>query len=102
MIAPLLKPLDVLRRAPLKEKRSREWQEMLWKHWPTPADWPGSLDVYEAAAFKRISEDTIRAASRPGRDGRAKLRHQRFGAAYRYSKSDLDQYGRVEAREVMS
>jgi hypothetical protein len=102
MIAPYLKSLDELRRSPLKEKRSRIWQDMLWQHWPTPAQWPGTLDVFEAAAYKRLSEDTIRAAARPGRDRRAKLRHQRFGATYRFAKADLDTYGLVQAREVAS
>lgn len=80
-------------------KSSREWQDAQWRKWPTPAHWPESLDVYEAAAYKRISPSSIIRASEPGRDGKAKLGHQRFGGIRRYSKATLDAFGVVPQRE---
>lgn len=98
MTAAALQSIVDLRRAPTAEKASREWQEALWQHWTTPEQWPGSLDVFEAAAYKRVSHATIRAALGTGRDGKAKLRHQRFGASYRIAKADLDRFGLVQDR----
>lgn len=79
-------------------KRSREFQEALWRKWPTPADWPGTLDIYEAAAYKRIEYKSIWMACQPGRDGKARLEHQRFGNTYRISKAKLDAFGVVKER----
>lgn len=93
-----LNSLADLRRAPHAEKCSRDWQEALWAHWPDDAQWPGSLDIYEAAAFRRTHPDTIRRACMPGRDKKARLEHQRLGASYRIRKIKLEAFGRVEER----
>lgn len=79
-------------------KSSAEWQEQCWVRWRTDDDWPFKLDVYEAAAYLRVSSDSIRRAMVTGRDGRAKLSHQRVGSVYRIRRGDLDNFGRVEAR----
>jgi hypothetical protein len=79
-------------------KSSREYQDLLWKKWPTEVDWPGKLDVYEAAAYCRVSPDLIRDALTLGRDGRAKLPHSRLGIVYRIRKADLDCFGQVLGR----
>ncbi len=81
-----------------KLKSSRDFQDILWKKWPAEADWPGRLDVYEAAAYCRVSPDLIRDALTTGRDGRAKLPHSRLGIVYRIRKADLDCFGRVLGR----
>lgn len=79
-------------------KASSEWQLARWTQWPREEDWPGLLDIFEAAAFCRVHPDTIRAAVRPGRDGKAPLAHQRWGAAYRIRKVDLVNHRRVKER----
>lgn len=81
-----------------REKSSPEWQDELWRRWPREEDWPARLDVYEAAAYLRLSPDTIRRALVQARDGRAKLAHQRIGSIYRIRRVDLDTFGKVEAR----
>lgn len=79
-------------------KSSAEWQDALWRKWPQESDWPGYLDVYESAAFLRVSPDTIRRALITGRDGRALLPHSRPAGIYRIRKEDLCAFGRVEKR----
>ncbi len=56
------------------------------------------MDVYEAAAYLRVSPDTIRRAVRVARDGKAQLAHQRLGSIYRIRKIDLDAYGVIPGR----
>jgi hypothetical protein len=81
-------------------KRTAEYADLLWKKWPRAEDWPGSLTIYEAAAYKRVEYKTIWRACKPGRDGKARLSHQRFGTDYRISKAALDRFGLVEQREA--
>lgn len=81
-------------------RRSREYQEMLWRQWPSPEQWPGKLDLCEAAAYLRSDYSSIWEAAQVGKDGRAKLPHQRIGAKYIFNKRDLDAYGRVSGREA--
>jgi excisionase family DNA binding protein len=56
------------------------------------------MDVYEAAAYLRVSPDTIRRAVVVARDGRARLAHQRLRSVYRFRKADLDAFGAVPGR----
>jgi len=81
-----------------KLKASATWQDALWRRWPREDCWPVKMDVYEAAAYLRISPDTIRRAVVIARDGRAKLAHQRLGSVYRFRKADLDAFGAVPGR----
>jgi hypothetical protein len=81
-----------------REKSSTAWQDELWRRWPREEDWPARLDVYEAAAYLRLSPDSIRRALVQARDGRAKLAHQRIGSIYRIRRVDLDSFGKVDAR----
>ena len=87
-------------KSPRVNRQSREWQESLWRKWATPAEWPGSLDIYEAAAYKRVGYGTIWRACQRGRDGLALLAHQRFGDRYVISKAALDKFGAVAERAV--
>lgn len=80
------------------DRRSKAYQLACWAKWPTEAAWPGSLDLYEAAAYKRLDYATLWRACQPGRDNKARLAHQRFGSTYRISKRALDAFGRVEER----
>jgi len=84
--------------ATTREKSSTAWQDERWHRWPREEDWPARLDVYEAAAYLRLSPDSIRRALVPARDGRSKLAHQRIGSIYRIRRVDLDSFGKVEAR----
>ena len=77
---------------------SGEWQFECWRKWPKPENWPAILDVYEAAAFLRVSHWTLRRATVTGRDGRAKLSHQRIGSVIRFRRSDLEKFGLVKDR----
>ena len=87
--------------APVRvDQKSREYQDSLWAKWPTPADWPGSLNIYEAAAYKRISYDTVWTACQCGSDGKSRLAHQRFGNTYRLAKAALDAFGAVKERSA--
>ena len=52
-------------------KASETWQSKLWLRWPREDCWPAKLDIYEAAAYLRVSPDTIRRALVVARDGRA-------------------------------
>lgn len=79
-------------------KASETWQNELWMRWPREECWPAKLDIYEAAAYLRVSPDTIRRAVVVARDGHARLAHQRLGAVYRIRKSDLDTFGMIQGR----
>jgi excisionase family DNA binding protein len=81
-----------------KLKASAAWQDALWRRWPREACWPAKMDVYEAAAYLRVSPDTIRRAVVVARDGRARLAHQRLRSVYRFRKADLDAFGAVPGR----
>lgn len=81
-----------------KFKRSGAYADLLWQRYPRSERWPGVLDLYEAAAYKRVCYNTLWRACIPGRDGKSRLRHQRFGAAYRIARVDLDRFGLVEGR----
>ena len=81
-----------------KWKSSRAFQDLLWRKWPAETDWPGKLDVYEAAAYCRVSPDLIRDSLTLGRDGKARLPHNRLGGIYRIRKVDLDCFGQVLGR----
>lgn len=94
-------PANILGVAPEKtrvDRKSREWQDAQWAKWPTAAHWPGSLDLYEAAAYLRCAYITLWRACQTGRDHKARLAHRRLGDGYRIAKADLDRFGRVEAR----
>lgn len=79
-------------------KCSPAWQLAQWAKWPDEAMWPGVMDLYLAAAFCGVCPATIRRACIPGRDGRALLAHQRFGAKYIIRKASLLAFGKVQAR----
>lgn len=79
-------------------KATAAWQEALWRKWPAVSDWPGVLDVFEAASLLRVSPDTIRRALAVGRDGRARLAHSRPAGIYRILKEDVLRFGRVDGR----
>lgn len=79
-------------------KGTREWQDAQNAEWAARGFVPASLDLYEAAAYKRVCLETIRRACIPDREGKAALKHQRFGAAYRIAKADLDRFGLVDER----
>ncbi len=81
-------------------KTSEAWQCGPWARWPREEDWPAKLDIYEAAAYLRVSPDTIRRALIVARDGRAWLAHQRLGATCRIRKADLEVFGAVAGRPV--
>jgi hypothetical protein len=81
-----------------KWKSSRAFQDILWRKWPAEKDWPGKLDVYEAAAYCRVSPDLIRDSLTLGRDGKARLPHNRLGNIYRIRKADLDNFGQILGR----
>jgi hypothetical protein len=93
-------PLTHLLGATNEVKSSRAWQAQLWALWPTEAQWPGVLDIYEAAAFRRVHPDTIRRACTPDRNKQARLTHQRLGASYRIKKSALEAFGLVTERSA--
>lgn len=90
-------PVDSPRR-PSHYKRTAAYADDLWRKWPRTEDWPGSLNLYEAAAYKRVDYKTLWRACQTGRDGKARLAHQRFGTDYRISKAALDRFGLVEQR----
>lgn len=81
-------------------RRTSAYAAELWAKWPRAEDWPDSLDLCEAAAYKRVNYTTIWQACQIGRDGRATLPHQRFGAKRVFRKRDLDAYGAVKSREA--
>lgn len=99
----LAAPVESVRRRtkePRVDRKSREFQESLWRKWPTPADWPGVLDLYEAAAYRRVGYGTIWRACQCDRAGRASLAHQRLGDVYRVTRTALDAFGAVKTREA--
>lgn len=79
-------------------KSSKDWQESMWRQWKESGCWPAILDVYEAAAYLRVSPDTIRRALVCGRDGRARLAHHRIGSVHRIRRTDIDVFGKVDRR----
>lgn len=81
-----------------KLKSTEEWQSALWIRWPSESMWPAKLDIYEAAAYLRVSPHTIRRFLAVARDGKARLAHQRVGAVYRIRRVDLDAIGSVAGR----
>lgn len=101
IVAP--KPIPGVRK---KSAKAQLIEDMLWSRWPTPERWPGILSIDEAAAYLRVSSDSIRDATTLGRDGRARLRHQNLEgkagkhgkATKRLRKVDLDAWGLIEAR----
>lgn len=85
-------------RASHDQQAPADFCEKCWQKWPRPEDWPPFLDALEAAAYLRISYWTILRLSIKGRDGRARLAHQRLGVAYRFRRATLDAYGQVQGR----
>jgi hypothetical protein len=83
-------------------KCSAAWQLEQWARWPLEEQWPGVLDLYEAAAYRRIHPDTVARACRPDRAGKAALAHQRVGSKYRITRRSLDAWGAVKAREAVA
>lgn len=83
-------------------RRSAAFAIECWARWPRVEDWPDNLDLCEAAAYKRINYTTLWHACQTGRDGRAALRHQRFGAKRIFRKRDLDAFGEVADRRQAS
>ncbi len=82
-----------------KFKRTAAFADSLWQKWPAESDWPGVLDLYEAAAFLRVDYKSVWRACKVGRtDKKARLAHQRIGTNYRIRRADLVALGRVEAR----
>lgn len=81
-----------------KVKASAVWQAGLWERWPVENAWPAKLGIYEAAAYLRVSPDTIRRFLTVARDGKARLAHQRVGSVYRIRRADLDALGSVAGR----
>jgi hypothetical protein len=84
------------------EKCAEAWQLAQWKKWPTEANWPGVMDLYQAAAFRLVHPSTIRRACQPDRNGNAELAHQRFGSAYRITKRSLESFRAVKSREAVA
>lgn len=82
----------------VRTKRSAAYAFELWQQWPSPAQWPGVMDLYEAAAYRRVDYKTLWRACQKGRDGCARLSHQRFGTDYRITKDALDNFGLVKQR----
>ncbi|MFA6289973.1 MAG: helix-turn-helix domain-containing protein [Opitutaceae bacterium] len=80
------------------QRETTNFCDECWRLWPRADDWPAYLDAFEAAAYLRVSYWTILRLSRQGRDGLAKLGHQRIGTAYRFRRSTLDNYGQVPGR----
>jgi len=81
-----------------KIKATEAWQQTAWERWPREECWPAKMDVYEAAAYLRVSPDTVRRAVVVARDGKARLAHQRLGSIYRIRKVDLDSFGVIPGR----
>lgn len=79
-------------------RRSPEFQAQLWAKWPLAEQWPAKLDLYEAAAYLRCNYITLWRACKCGRDGRARLAHQRIGRDYRIDRRTLDAFGSVKQR----
>ena len=79
-------------------KISDAWQLKQWKLRTRAEDWPDVLDLYESAAYLRVSYNTVRAACLTDRNGKAQLQHQRIGTAYRIRRLNLDRLGAVPDR----
>jgi hypothetical protein len=80
------------------DRNSAEWKDSMWEKWPTSEEWPGTLDLHESAAYKRVSYNVLWHACQVGKDGKAELSHYRFGTAYRINKIDLDAFNLVLGR----
>jgi len=91
---------DVRAQTEDQRKSAEEWQLAIWRRWPRHDDWPGKLDLYEFAAYLRVSPSTLRRATETDRADRAHLRHQRIGSAYRIDRRDLDTHGLVDGRNL--
>lgn len=81
-------------------KISESWQLEQWKLRTCAKDWPDVLDLYESAAYLRVSYNTVRAACMKDRNGKAQLRHQRIGTSYRIRRMNLDALGAVPDRAM--
>lgn len=79
-------------------KATEEWQAGLWRKWPEENLWPVKMDVYEAAAYMRVSPDSIYRDLVQGRDGKAALQHQSVRGGYRIKRVDLEAHGLVKGR----
>jgi excisionase family DNA binding protein len=92
-------PMGTVRALTQAQKQATSaWQESLWAKWRTPEAWPDRLSVAEAAAYLRVSPDTIRRLVTLDRTGRARLAHQRIGVRIIIRKPSLDEVGMVNAR----
>lgn len=83
-----------------KFKRSRAYADKLWAQWPSREQWPGTLNLYESAAYLRCSYEYLWEACQPDRKKKARLKHQRLGADYRVQRESLDRFGLVEERSA--
>ena len=92
--------LEASPKVTVRHKRHRSFAVTLWEKWPTPAHWPGRMDLYEAAAYCRVDYKMIWRACQKASDGRARLSHQRFGTDYRITKDALDNFGLVKDRSA--
>lgn len=78
-----------------RARMSAAYAEGLWAKWPSPKQWPAVLDLYEAAAYLRVSYNYMWRLCQLGRDGKAQLAHRRIGALYRIARRDLDALGQA-------
>jgi excisionase family DNA binding protein len=83
-------------------KAEQIWQKEKWREWSHESDWPAFLDVYESAAYLRVSHHTIHRAVARDRSGRATLPHQRIGSKIRIRRCDLERFGHVPGHNVPS
>jgi excisionase family DNA binding protein len=88
-----IETLEVKRGVPSTQRSLKYWEQ-----WKLPDDWPHLLNVMEAAAYLRVSQDVVCDALHIARDGRARLAHHRFGRRIIIRRSDLDAFSYVEGR----